>query len=68
MSGSVKLSETEKAEMIEDGKSEKRLRAFRAARLACEGGGLDEYVRFLSETLPLFSLRPRVKIAKKNRL
>ncbi len=68
MSGSAKLSETEKAEMLEDGKSEKRRRAFRAARLASESGGLDEYVRFLSETLPLFEFRPRAKVANKNRL
>ena len=67
MNGLKKLSETEKSEMIDDAESAERRRVFRAAR-ANRNGGLDEYIEFLSETLPLFDIRPSARITKRNKL
>jgi hypothetical protein len=58
MSGSVKLSEQEKAEMLEDARSAERRAAFRAARQATQTGPLDDYIDFLSENMPFVPPKP----------
>jgi hypothetical protein len=58
MSGSVKLSEQEKAEMLEDARSAERRDAFRAARQATQAGTLDDYIDFLSENMPFVPPKP----------
>ena len=63
MNGSVRLSEQEKAEMLEDARSAERRAAFRAAREATEAGTLDDYNNGLipgvvyGKTQPSFNVR-----------
>ena len=69
MSGSVRLSEQEKAEMREDARSAERRAAFRAAREATEAGTLDDYIDFLSANMPSVPPGPpRVHVTKDFRL
>jgi hypothetical protein len=69
MSGSVRLSEQEKAEMLEDACSAERRAAFRAAREATEAGTLDDYIDFLSANMPHVPPGPpRVHVTKDFRL
>ena len=58
MSGSVRLSEQEKAEMLEDARSAERRAAFWAARQATQAGTLDDYIDFLSENMPFVPPKP----------
>jgi hypothetical protein len=62
MSGSARLSEQEKAEMLEDARSAERRAAFRAAfraaRQATQTGTLDDYIDFLSENMPFVPPKP----------
>jgi len=51
MSGSIKLSEEERQEMIEDAKNVKRGKVFHSARVLSQKGSLDEYIDFLSENM-----------------
>jgi hypothetical protein len=69
MSGSVRLSEQEKAEMLEDARSAERRAAFRAAREATEAGTLDDYIDFLSANMPFVPPGPpRVHVTRDFRL
>jgi hypothetical protein len=69
MNGSVRLSEQEKAEMLEDARSAERRAAFRAAREATEAGTLDDYIDFLSANMPHVPPGPpRVHVVKNYRL
>jgi hypothetical protein len=69
MSGSVQLSEQEKAEMLEDARSAGRRAAFRAARQATRAGTLDDYIDFLSTNMPFVPPKPpRVHDVKDYRL
>ena len=69
MSGSVRLSEQEKAEMLEDARSAERRAAFRAAREATEAGTLDDYIDFLSANMPSVPPGPpRVHVTRNFRL
>jgi hypothetical protein len=58
MSGSVQLSEQEKAEMLEDARSAERRASFRAARQATQTGTLDDFIDFLSENMPFVPPKP----------
>jgi hypothetical protein len=51
MNGSVKLSNEEKYELLEDANDILRGKAFDAARLQASKGGLDEYIEFLSQNM-----------------
>ena len=68
MSGSIKLSEEEKQEMIADAMDEKRGRVFNAARSLKQQGSLDDYIDFLSENMTGFQLPPSRKITKNFKL
>ena len=48
MNGSIKLSDEEKLEMIEDARNISRSRAFQAARITTQEGSLYDYIDFLS--------------------
>ena len=48
MNGSMKLTDEERLEMIEDAKNVSRSKAFQAARLIAQKGSLDDYIDFLS--------------------
>jgi hypothetical protein len=69
MSGSIRLSEQEKIEMLEDAHSAERRAAFRAAREATLAGSLDDYIDFLSANMPCVPQGPpRVHVTKDFRL
>ena len=51
MNGSIKLSDEEKLEMIEDARNISRSRAFQAARITTQEGSLDDYIDFLSQNI-----------------
>ena len=58
MSGSTKLSEKEKQEMVLDAKNRNRAKAFHSARMLSQKGSLDDYIDFLSENMGTFPLVP----------
>lgn len=69
MSGSIRLSEEEIAEMRLDARSAERRDAFRAAREATRAGTLDDYIDFLSENMPFVPPKPpRVHVTRDFRL
>ena len=51
MSGSIKLSEEERQEMIQDAKNVKRGKVFHSAHVLSQKGSLDNYIDFLSENM-----------------
>ena len=51
MNGSIKLTDEEKLEMIEDARNVSRSRAFQAARMTAQKGSLDDYIDFLSHNI-----------------
>ncbi len=58
MSGSMRLSEQEKREMLEDAQDVSRREVFRAALMKSHDGSLDDYINFLSANLGLFEFTP----------
>ena len=68
MSGSIKLSDDEKQEMIEDAKDLNRGKLFNAARLLSQRGSLDDYIDFLSENMGLVPFTPSRRITKNFKL
>ena len=68
MSGSVKLSEQEKQEMILDAKNGSRARAFHAARMQSQKGSLDDYIDFLSENMDSIPLIPSKRLTENFKL
>ncbi len=58
MSGSKKLTDEEKNEMLEDGKDNMRGMIFRKARMRTQEGNLDDYIDFLSQNMGLVELLP----------
>ena len=51
MNGSMKLTDEERLEMIEDARNFSRSKAFQAARMTAHKGSLDDYIDFLSENM-----------------
>ena len=68
MSGSIKLSDDEKQEMIEDAKDLNRGKLFNVARLLNQRGSLDDYIDFLSENMGLVPFTPSRRITKNFKL
>jgi hypothetical protein len=69
MSGSGKLTEEERREMLEDARDPGRRAAFSAAMRLSHEGGLDDYINFLSENMNLVGpWRPRVHVTLDYRL
>ncbi len=58
MSGSKKLTDEEKNEMIEDGKDNMRGMIFQKARMRTQEGNLDDDIDFLSQNMGLVELHP----------
>jgi len=58
MSGSMKLSEEEKQEMVLDAKNGKCAKAFRLARMLSQKGSLDDCIDFLSENMGAIPIVP----------
>jgi hypothetical protein len=68
MSGSGKISDDEKKEMIEDSKNTDRGKVFNAARILCQKGSIDDYIDFLSENMGSIKHHPTRKITKSFKL
>ena len=58
MSGSVKITDEEKFEMIEDARNSSRSRALQAARVTSQKGSLDDYIDFLSQNIECVNVFP----------
>ncbi len=68
MNGFKKLSSDIRREMLEDAKDFKRGAAFRAARRKSEQCDLDEYIRFLSESMEYAAPEPTKRLTPDFRL
>ena len=62
MNGSMKLTDEEKFEMIEDAKSISRSRAFQAAQFTTQNGSIDDYIDFLSQNIEWVKVVPTKRI------
>ena len=62
MSGSVKLCDSEKKEMILDAGNNERKVSFRGAAASTHQGSLDDYIDFLSENLGSFNFLPEKRV------
>jgi hypothetical protein len=61
MNGSIRLSDDEKQEMMEDARNKKRGKVFNAARYLSQQGSLDDYIDFLSENMDIVRFEPSPK-------
>jgi hypothetical protein len=68
MSGSLRLSDEERQEMIQDAQDPRRGKVFQALKVRCHTGTLDEYIEFLSENIGAFNFPPSKKISDQNKL
>jgi hypothetical protein len=68
MNGSVKLTDEEKFEMIEDAINVSRSKAFQAARMTAQKGSLDDYIDFLSQNIEWVKVVPTRRITKNYKL
>ena len=68
MRGSVKLTDEEKFEMIEDARNVSRSRAFQAARMTAQKGSLDDYIDFLSQNIEWVKVVPTKRITTNYKL
>ena len=62
MSGSVKFTDEEKLEMIEDARNISRSKVFQAARITTQKGNLDDYIDFLSQNIEWVKVVPTKRI------
>ena len=62
MNGSKILSDEEKQEMLKDALNTERRKAFHSARILSEQGSLDDYIAFLSESIPYANVHPSARI------
>lgn len=68
MNGSIKLSDDEKQEMIEDAEDIKRGKVYNSARILSQEGSIDDYIDFLSENMDLVRFIPSRIITKNFKL
>ena len=68
MNGSIKLSDEEKLEMIEDARNIPRSKVFLAARINTQKGSLDDYIDFLSQNMHWVKVVPTKRITTNNKL
>ena len=62
MNGSMKLSDEERLEMIEDARNISRSKVFQAARITAQKGSLDDYIDFLSQNIEWVKVVPTKRI------
>ena len=62
MNGSLKLTDEEKLEMIEDARNISRSEVFQAARITTQEGSLDDYIDFLSQNIEWVKAVPTKRI------
>jgi len=58
MNGSLKLTDKERLEMIEDARNTSRSKVFQAARMTSQKGSLDDYIDFLSQNIEWVKVVP----------
>jgi hypothetical protein len=68
MNGSIKLTNEEKLEMIEDAKSTSRKKAFQAAQITSQKGNIDDYIDFLSQNIEWVKVVPTKRITTNYKL
>ena len=68
MTGSMKLTDEEKLEMIEDARNISRSREFQAARITAQKGSLDDYIDFLSQNMHWVKVVPTKRITTNYKL
>ena len=62
MNGSIKLTDEERLEMIEDARNVSRSKAFQTARMTAQKGSLDDYIDFLSQNIEWVNVFPTKRI------
>ena len=62
MNGSMKLTDKERLEMIEDAGNISRSKVFQAARITAQKGSLDDYIDFLSQNIEWVKVVPTKRI------
>ena len=68
MKGSIKLTDEEKFEMIEDAGDLSRSKVFQAARMTAQKGSLDDYIDFLFQNLEWVKVVPTKRITTNYKL
>jgi len=68
MNGSIKLTDEERLEMIEDARNVQRRKVFQEARIATQNGSLDDYIEFLSQNLEFVKVTPTKRITTNYKL
>ena len=68
MSGSRKLSDEEKYELLEDAKNIIRGKVFEAARFEASKSGLDDYIDFLSQNIEWVNIAATKRITANYKL
>lgn len=63
ISDSPRLTDEEKQEMLLDSTEVRRGEVWRALKVRCHIGGIDEYIEFLSENIGSFISSPSKKIS-----
>ena len=68
MNGSLKLTDKERLEMIEDARNTSRSKVFQAARMTSQKGSLDDYIDFLSQNIEWVKVVPTKRITTNYKL
>ena len=68
MNGSMKLTDEERLEMIEDARNISRGKVFLAARITNQNGSLDDYIDFLSQNIEWVEIVPTKRITTNYKL
>jgi hypothetical protein len=68
MNGSMKLTDEERLEMIEDARNIPRSKVFQAARMTAQKGSLDDYIDFLSQNIEWVKVVPTKRITTNYKL
>ncbi len=68
MNGSMKLTDEERLEMMEDARNISRSRVFQAARMTAQKGSLDDYIDFLSQNIEWVKVVPTKRITTNYKL
>jgi hypothetical protein len=68
MNGSMKLTDEERLEMMEDARNIPRSKVFQAARMTAQKGSLDDYIDFLSQNIEWVKVVPTKRITTNYKL
>ena len=68
MNGSMKSTDEERLEMIEDARNISRSKVFQAARIITQKGSLDDYIDFLSQNIEWVKVVPTKRVTTNYKL